>query len=362
MTGAVLHPTTKESTAMKTTTAFSVFFLSLGLMDAPAQETTLAARTELGTHDSQFTLNGKPAFLYGISYYGALGAPEEFIQRDLEDLQRHGFNWIRVWAIWAAFSNNVAAVEADGSPREPFLAKLKNLVAECDRRGMVVDVTLSRGNGVTGPPKLQSPEAHRRAVESIVTALKPWRNWYLDLSNERNVKDPRHTTIKELQALRELARRLDRQRLVTASHAGDITPAELRDYLLTVPVDFLTPHRPRHATSAAQTKEKTEACLKAAKELGRVVPVHYQEPLRAGWVKWQPKAEDFVSDLQGARAGGAAGWCFHNGDQRGSPDGQPRRSFDLREQRLFEQLDKEERTFLSSMLQIGHRQSAGGKP
>jgi hypothetical protein len=42
-------------------------------------------------------------------------------------------------------------------------------------------------------------------------------------------------------------------------------------------------------------------------------------------------------------AGGAAGWCFHNGDERESPSGQPRRSFDLREKRLFEQLDEEER-------------------
>ena len=45
---------------------------------------------------------------------------------------------------------------------------------------------------------------------------------------------------------------------------------------------------------------------------------------------------------RGANAGGAAGWCFHNGDVRARPDGQPRRSFDLREKRLFEQLDEEE--------------------
>ena len=35
--------------------------------------------------------------------------------------------------------------------REPYLSKLQGLVAECDRRGMIVDVTLSRGNGITGP-------------------------------------------------------------------------------------------------------------------------------------------------------------------------------------------------------------------
>ena len=34
---------------------------------------------------------------------------------------------------------------------------------------------------------------------------------------------------------------------------------------------------------------------------------------------------------------GAAGWCFHNGDERAAKDGRPRRSFDLREKRLFEE-------------------------
>ena len=52
---------------------------------------------------------------------------------------------------------------------------------------MIVDVTLSRGNGIVGPPRLQSQSAHRRAVETIVTALGSQPNWYLDLANERDV-------------------------------------------------------------------------------------------------------------------------------------------------------------------------------
>ena len=49
--------------------------------------------------------------------------------------------------------------------------------------------------------------------------------------------------------------------------------------------------------------------------------------------------EDFLTDLDGAIQGGAAGWCFHNGDNRWAPDACPRRSFDMRNKRLFEQLD-----------------------
>jgi hypothetical protein len=59
-----------------------------------------------------------------------------------------------------------------------------------------------------------------------------------------------------------------------------------------------------------------------------------------------------VADLRGAIAGGAAGWCFHNGDQQSEKDGRPRRSFDLRAQRLFEQVDAEEQKVVEQVRAI----------
>ena len=311
--------------------------------------------TTLGIKGTQFTVNGQPTYLLGISYYGALGAPEEFIRQDLSDMQRLGFNWIRVWANWGAFTNNVSAIDEEGNPREPFLSKLQRLVAECDRRGMIVDVTFSRGNGVTGPPRLQGLAAHRRAVETVVTALRERRNWYLDLSNERNISDKRFTSIDDLKELRQLARRLDPGLLVTASHAGDIAPDELRDYLIMVGVDFISPHRPRSERSPEQTETKTKDYLNRMRDWGRIVPVQYQEPFRRGYGKWQPAAADFIADARGALAGGAAGWCFHNGDERDKAEGQPRRSFDLRAKQLFEQLDAEEQKAVQSFQNIARQ-------
>jgi len=61
---------------------------------------------------------------------------------------------------------------------------------------------------------------------------------------------------------------------------------------------------------------------------------------------------DFVADARHARNSGAAGWCFHNGDQRTTPGSQPRRSFDLREARLFEQLDEEEMKALEELRKL----------
>ena len=307
--------------------------------DAPGQ-------TVLGIADTQFTLNGEPTFLLGISYYGGLGASERFIEQDLDDLQRAGFNWLRVWATWGAFQEDVSAVDTHGGAREPGFARLQWLIAECDRRGLVVDVTLARGraSSETGDGgRLPDFAAHRRAVETLVKSLSSYRNWYLDLANERDVRDDRYVGADELKQLRNLVRRLDPARLVTASFGGhDLRREDVREALSEIGLDFLAVHRPRDADSPSQTEARTRECLAMMREAGRVVPVHHQEPFRRGYGAWEPAANDFLTDLRGAYVGGAAGWCLHNGQQKSTADNQPRRSFDLRARRLFDQLDEDE--------------------
>jgi len=77
--------------------------------------------------------------------------------------------------------------------------------------------------------------------------------------------------------------------------------------------------------------------------------VHFDEPFRRGYSGWAPQVEDYMEDLKGAKAGGAAGWCFHNGAQKEGEEGRPRRSFDLSEKGLMEQLDPIEREFLREL-------------
>lgn len=324
----------------------------------------------LAVDGTRFTLDREPRFLLGISYYAGLGAPDARLGSDLDEMRQLGFNWIRVWATWAAFGNDVSAVDAEGHAREPFLSRLEALATECGRRGIVVDVTLSRGNGTTGPPRLQTLAAHRRAVEAIVGRLRPFANWYLDLANERNLRDERFVGIDELRELREVVRQLDPERLVTASHASrDLTQDDVREYVDTVGVDCLAPHRPRNAESPGQTAARTREALAWTQQLGRPVPVHYQEPFRRGFGRWEPPPAAFIADLQAALVGGAAGWCFHNGDTRSDPEGRPRRSFDLRDHGLFDQLDHEERAVvayvrsagLSGLGTTGHQSDARSK-
>ena len=309
-----------------------------------------AAQTVLGARGSVFTLGDQPTFLLGISYYGALGAPEESVRQDLDDLQRLGFNWLRVWATWESFGEDVSAVNAQGRPREPHMGRLTRLVEECDARGLIVDVTLTRGQG---PGRLPDLQAHRAAVESIVSALREHRNWYIDLANERDVTDARFVSLEEIRQLRDLVRTLGPDRLVTASFGGhDLNEQYVREALITAGLDFVAPHRPRFPGSPAQTAPKTRELLAAMRRVGTAAPVHYQEPFRRGYAEWEPAAADFFTDLRGAVEGGAAGWCLHNGDERRRDDGKPRRSLDLRTQRLFDQLDEVEMEVAAGVLAV----------
>lgn len=311
--------------------AIGILILAVGF----AAELPARASTELGIRGTRFTINRKPAFLLGISYYGGLGASPEHLSADIDRIQRSGFNWIRVWAAWSAFGGDVSVFDSAGRVRPEYMDRLERILRVCDRRGLVVDVTITRG-GVFG---VLDQRAHEIAAETLVTRLRVYRNWYLDLANERNIHDSRYVSFDELSRLQRLVRNLDPRRLLTASHGGDLSREDVHAYLSAAKVDFLCPHRPREENSAARPEETTRQLMRWMREEGRVIPVHYQEPFRRGYGAWSPAVADYLEDYKGARRGGAAGWCFHNGSQRDAKDGRPRRSFDLREQRLFDQLD-----------------------
>ncbi|HUW60842.1 MAG TPA: hypothetical protein VMZ06_07520 [Candidatus Bathyarchaeia archaeon] len=300
----------------------------------------------LGVQDGQFTLDGRLAFLLGCSYYGALGVNDEAaLEADLNDLERIGFNWIRVWATWNAFGNDTSVLTADGAPNARCLDRLTRLCEMAGKRGMVVEVTVSRGEDDCFPHDVKS---HLAVVEQLARTVKPFRNVYFDLGNERNVRDGRYVPMGEVAKLAAAVKAIDPERVCTASNAGgDLEPEKATRYMTEGRVDFIAPHRHRDPETPAGTEAYTRSLRRALEEAGRVVPVHFQEPFRRGYQDWAPSAEDFMRDLEGARDGGAAGWCFHNGATRSANDGRPRRSFDMRrgEGRLFAQLDAEELRF-----------------
>lgn len=208
----------------------------------------------LGTQDSHFTANGRPVFLCGISYYDGCAAPTELVQADLDEFSARGINWVRVWATWDKFAD-ISAVDNEGQPREPHLGNLKHLVAAAYARGIVVDVTLRRGG------RILTHQAHVTAVSTPARELLPYRNVHLDLGNERNIRDARFVSFQECAELAAAVRAVDPNRLVTASHGGDIGREDLRAYLDQAQVDFVALHRPGNPASPAATEQATRQLL-----------------------------------------------------------------------------------------------------
>lgn len=303
--------------------------------------------TTLGVDGTRFTINGQPTFLLGCSYYAALSASDEWIRRDLRELRDAGFNWIRVWATWSAYDNDISVVDSSGDLRQPWFGRLRSLVEFADALGMVVDITLSRGK------ELRGLQPHLAAARNLARALREYRNVYFDLGNERNVGDARYVSMGEVGQLIAAVKEVDPRRLATASHAGDIPEGELRRYVLEAKVDFIAPHRPRRPGSPQRTEAVTRHYIEVMKALGRVVPVHYQEPFRRNFNphQFQPTVGDFLTDALGALKGGAAGWCLHIGDNRAARDRRPRKDFDMRpaEGRLFDQIDDVEREVIGKV-------------
>ena len=149
---------------------------------------------------------------------------------------------------------------------------------------------------------------------------------------------------------------------MTASFGGhDLSESDIRDVIEGFGGDFLAIHRPRHPGSPAETEGQTRYVLETLRQLQLEFPVHHQEPFRRGYANWEPASADFLTDLRGALQGGAAGWCFHNGATKTAADGQPRRSFDLRERRLIDQLDEEEQAVLRGVRDVLKKAHASEK-
>src|SRR5580765_1161607 len=72
------------------------------------------ATTILGVADGHFTINNRPTFLLGFSYFAVLGAQDDFIRQDLNAFQLRGFNCLRVFATWNVFGTDFSAVDSSG--------------------------------------------------------------------------------------------------------------------------------------------------------------------------------------------------------------------------------------------------------
>jgi hypothetical protein len=312
--------------------------------------TSPALAVELGiTSDGRFfTIDGTPTFLNGVSYYGSQTITTAAIyEQDLDQMVTQGYNWIRVWVHWAPDPVEDWSVldRLTGQPREPYLSRLKTIIQEADERGMIVDVTESKGTAPFPP----THNEHKLNLQRLAQELLPYRNIYFDVANECNfTATPRYVTLPQMAELIATVKAVDPDRLCTASFAKPGqnigTEVEIIGYVQDGHQDFISPHLCRSDGCSAKTVPTVRDYITWMKNNNLRVPINMQEPFRrvSNTSTGFPLVDDFYRDAGGAKISEAAAWCFHNGHNNDAPpDYMPHRSFDMRDTfgRLYVQLD-----------------------
>ncbi len=316
----------------------------LGMGGSSAWAVTLG----ISADGKYFTIDGEPTFLLGVSYYGAQSiTTANYRTQDLDDMQARGFNWIRAWARWYNVDDGTdyAVVEKNGTVREPYMTRLKTLITECNNRGMIVDVTMSRS-------RVDTDQQLMDVWMTLTNHLLPYRNVYFDLANESDIAN-RFLSYPYMGQIVTAIRAIDPTRLCTASRVP--TDAEdLENFYRIGKGDFTCPHLCRNQGCSAQTLATVKQYITWMNQRSFRIPVHMQEPFNRDYehTSYNPQPTDYYRDCGGAKLAEAGGWCLHNGAW--AP--YPYRSFDMRDAygRLFTQFDSVETTAAANVFtQIG---------
>jgi hypothetical protein len=292
-------------------------------------------------------VDGRPAFLTGISLFDALGsAPPR--DQDFDALKTWGVNTVRVWAHW-----HEPIYQADGTLSASGRARLLALAGRMQARGLILELVLLRPGQLPGQPFaiFSSEAARRHAVEEVSRALRPFRNVLFDLYNEHDHPDGpiSHAAAR---ALRDGVKAIDSARVVTISSTeshlvsakGRIDEngahnlrGEVGTDAESVAVDVLAPHFPRTEDWASVTAARIRAVRAAMDRTGFHVPIYLNEERRA-----DPPAriapEAYRRAFSAAQGAGAAGWAFHTAA-----------GFELRTKPFLDALSADERSGLQAL-------------
>ncbi len=201
------------------------------------------SRHTLSISGASFLLDGAPFPYTGISFFNAVYNPSfnkssEERRRWLEKFERYGINALRVWAQWDTRRGYADTCDActlylpNGRLRDQNVARLKEIVADADRLGMVVELVLFSQESWHANIRL-GPEESRRAVTALTRELLPYRNLTFEIWNEFSERVLDHLKI---------IKAIDPGRLVTNSPGG---AGILGDREQNEALDYLSPHTTR---------------------------------------------------------------------------------------------------------------------
>jgi hypothetical protein len=265
-------------------------------------------------------IDGRPAFLLGVSLFDALGATPPRDQ-DLDALRTWSVTIVRVWAHW-----HEPIYQADGTLTAQGRSRLLQLVQRLQLRGLVLELVLLRPGQLPGQPfaVFASDAARLRSVTEITSALRDHRNVLFDLYNEHDHPDGpiSHAAAR---ALRDAVKAIDPARVVTISsteshlmtadgrvgenEAGNLRE-EARQEAGSVAVDVVAVHFPRTDDWAAATGARITALRAALDRIGRGLPIYLNEERRANPAS-VIAAHTYQRAQAAAQQAGAAGWVFH---------------------------------------------------
>jgi hypothetical protein len=207
---------------------------------------SIAGAHELTVSGTRFLLDGKPFPYTGISFFNAIYNPafnKSSADRVawMRKFEKYGINVLRIWSQWdnkRGFVNacpECSLYHPDGRLRMENVQRLKQILADADREGMVIELTLFSQESWHDGIKL-APEAAERAIASLTRELTGSRNVAFQVWNEFSELVPEHVkTIKDN----------DPKRLVTNSPGGGGTilgePAQQKA------LDYLSPHTSRQS-------------------------------------------------------------------------------------------------------------------
>jgi hypothetical protein len=138
----------------------------------------------LAVQGDRFTIDGKPAQLFGIRVASATkdDATTAHLVAQLDEYVAHGANAITPF-LQGSSAAAYRAFSADGRTIDPgHKARMERILQEAGRRGMTVIVGIFYQNA----PALESAEAYRQATRAVATAFRPYRNAAINIANENN--------------------------------------------------------------------------------------------------------------------------------------------------------------------------------
>jgi hypothetical protein len=248
---------------------------------------------ELTISGTRFLLDGKRFPLTGISFFNAIYNPTfnktSADRRSwMQKFQRYGINMLRIWAQWDSKRGFADACPecslyfSDGRLRPDHVTRLKEIVADADALGMVIELALFANESVEAGNNIGQQAPADKALAVLTAEMKPHRNLIFQVWNERSDRVLDHVkTIKSV----------DGKRIVTNSPGFS---SDLGDQRQNTVLDFLSPHTARQRVDRHWEVAPAEIAY-LLKRYNK--PVVDDEPARNGTPNFGgPKEQTYPSD------------------------------------------------------------------